>query len=228
VLQIKKYLNRRLTAWQSLFVVATIAGVACLGYFACRFISAKIFQAKVEAALPKVCEAIRKERGTVLSAIEAYKAHFGFYPPDSAAGGGPQIANAVTNPLLYELVGAVLNPASEMYELGGLEPAEAKFVREFLNTTGFVNSGSTTGQVVRFLPFTNFPAAQLHDDPDVFAVGFQIFWADIPPETAWEFGISTWRYVRSGATHNPGKFDLWIEVKTSSKTVTIGNWREVE
>jgi hypothetical protein len=69
---------------------------------------------------------------------------------------------------------------------------------------------------------------QLHDDPDVFAVGFQVTLMELPPEVMWEFDISPWRYTCSLPTNNPGKFDLWIEVKAHDKMVTIGNWKGVE
>ena len=69
---------------------------------------------------------------------------------------------------------------------------------------------------------------QLHDDPDVFALGLQIFSAGVPDETLWEFVIGPWQYVSSSPPRNPGKFDLWIEVKTKKRSVTIGNWKEAE
>lgn len=47
------------------------------------------------------------------------------------------------------------------------------------------------------------------------------------PRRWWEFEVSSWRYVSSSPANNPGKFDLWIEVKTKSQTVTIGNWKSV-
>jgi len=50
----------------------------------------------------------------------------------------------------------------------------------------------------------------------------------VAPEVIWEFDVSPWRYVSSAPTNNPGKFDLWNEVKTKIRTVIIGNWRAVE
>jgi hypothetical protein len=72
------------------------------------------------------------------------------------------------------------------------------------------------------------PARQLHDDPDVFAAGFTVPCAGLASEVVWEFDVSSWRYVSSSPTNNPGKFDLWIEVKTKRQTVTIGNWKAVD
>jgi hypothetical protein len=40
--------------------------------------------------------------------------------------------------------------------------------------------------------------------------------------------FSSWRYVCSATTNNPGKFDLWMELKTKDRTITIGNWKTVQ
>ncbi|SRR6266567_1404597 len=74
-----------------------------------------------------------------------------------------------------------------MVELPGMEMAEIGFVKGVFNSTGFVNSGSSAGAVKHFLSLEKSPVRQLHDDPDVFAAGFQIFSAGIPDETRWEF-----------------------------------------
>jgi hypothetical protein len=37
-----------------------------------------------------------------------------------------------------------------------------------------------------------------------------------------------WRYLSTQPTQNPGKFDLWIEVKAGRRKLVIGNWKEAE
>jgi hypothetical protein len=88
-----------------------------------------------------VSAAIREQPRELLSAIEAYKAHFGVYPPDHVVSRQPLVVDAVKNPLLYELAGVIYNPTNKMFQLGGLEAADAKYVKEFFRLDGFKNCG---------------------------------------------------------------------------------------
>jgi hypothetical protein len=199
-----------------------------LGYVAYEFITAKLLEAKVNAALPKVCAEVRNQRGKLVNAIEAYKAQFGVYPPDHVLSRQPLVVDPVTNTLFYELVGVIYSPTNKMFQAGGMEAAEEKYVKDFFQIEGFKNCGQTPDTITKFLKIEPVPARQLHDDPDVFAVGFQVPYVGIPPEVVWEFDASPWRYVSSSPTNNPGKFDLWIELKTKYQRVVIGNWKAVE
>jgi len=55
-----------------------------------------------------------------------------------------------------------------------------------------------------------------------------VFATDLDRQVAAGIDASSWRYVSSSPTNNPGKFDLWIEVRTKQQSVTIGNWKSVE
>jgi hypothetical protein len=224
---LKKCLSRRLTAREAVGAVVLIAALSAAGYYGYRFVAARILEAKVEAALPEVCAEIRAQRATIVGAIENYKKEFGFYPPDNVVSRQPLVVNAYTNPLLYELVGTVID-GNGMVRLPGQELAAFEFVKQFLNTTGFVNSGVSTGAVKQFFSLQKSPITQLHDDPDVFAVGFQLTSTNVPYEVFWEYQFGPWQYVCSAPVHNPGKFDLWIEMKTKRRTVVIGNWKAVD
>lgn len=228
MIRIKQYFNRRLTGRETVVIVAAVAMLAGLGYLAYVFIVAKVLEARVNAALPKVCAAIRQQRGELLKAIGAYKAQFGVYPPDHVLSRQPLVVDPVTNTLLYELVGTVYNPTNKMFQVAGLEAAEEKYVKEFFQCDGFKNSAESADKVKRFLAIEPVPARQLHDDPDVFAVGFQVPSEGVAPEVFWEFETSPWCYVSTAPTNNPGKFDLWIELKTKNQKLVIGNWKEAE
>ncbi len=228
MLQLRQYFSRRLSPRETVIVILAVAMVAGFAYCAYRFISAKVLEARVKAAMPAVCAAIREERGKLVSAIEAYKAHFGGYPPDHVISRQPRVVDPVTNTLLYELVGVIYNPTNNMFQVGSLEAAEAKYVKEFFQCDGFKNCAETPAGITRFLKIEPLPARQLHDDPDVFAVGFQVPYEGIAPEVVWEFATSPWRYVSSSPTNNSGTFDLWIELKTRYQQLVIGNWRAVE
>jgi hypothetical protein len=224
----KQYLNRSLTVRQTLAVIFTLAALAALGYLAYEFVSAKVLEAKVAAATPRVCASIREQRQVLLSAIEAYRAHYGFYPLDNVISREPLVVDPVNNPLLYELAGVVSNSASKTFDLAGLEPADAHYVLDFFHFKGFNNSAENSSGLRRFLENEHLPARQLHDDPDVFALGFTRLYGDLPEEVLWELQVSPWRYVSSSPTNNPGRFDLWIEIRTRSQTITIGNWAAAE
>jgi hypothetical protein len=228
MLNLKQFLNRRLTGRQTAVAVLIVVVLAGLGYLAYDSITTAILDLRVQAAMPKVRAAIREQRRELLSAIDAYKAHFGVYPPDHVVSRQPLVVDAVKNPLLYELVGVIYNPTNKMFQLGRLKAAEANYVKEFFQCDGFKNCGEKPEQIKRFLTAVDLPARQLHDDPDVFAIGFFIRDERISPEVEWEFDVSSWRYVSSSPTNNPGKFDLWIEVKTKKRTVAIGNWNAVD
>ncbi len=228
MLSIRHYLTRRLTGREAAAVVVIVATLAGLGYLTCKFITARLLEARVSSATPKVCASIRQQRRALLGAIEAYKAHFGIYPPDHIMSRQPLVVDPVNNPLLYELAGVTFNPTNQMFELGRLEPADAKYVKEFFHCDGFKNCGEQADQVKNFLPGVNLPARQLHDDPDVFALSFPLYSEPLDPAVMYEMDASPWRYVSTSPTNNPGKFDLWIELKTKTRTVTIGNWEAAQ
>ena len=228
MLEMKKYLNRRLTARQTVAIVALIAALAGLGYLSYTLVSAKILEAKVKASLPKVCAGIRDQRRVLVNAIEAYKTQFGFYPPDHVVSRQPLVVDAITNTLLYELAGVTYDPTNKEFQVGHLERADAKYVKEFFQCDGFKNCAENSNEVKHFLPDENPPVRQLHDDPDVFALSFPLYSEAVDPQVMWEFQVSSWRYISSNPTNNAGKFDLWIELKTKNQTVTIGNWKTVE
>jgi len=202
--------------------------LAGLGYGVWSFVSAKLLEARVGEAAVRLSGEIREQRNEIVSAIEAYKTHFGFYPPDNVISRNPLRVDAVSNRLAYELIGFVHNPTNRLYQAGRLEAAEAEFVNHFFHTDGMTNSSQHEEQVKHFLPAEYAYLRQLHDDPDVFALGCQMNYDGITPEMSVEIDISTWRYACFVATDNPGKFDLWLELRAGRQTTTIGNWKAAE
>ncbi|HEV2394180.1 MAG TPA: hypothetical protein VG146_17645 [Verrucomicrobiae bacterium] len=222
----KKFLTRRLTAGQAVVVIVLALILAGLGYLGYNLVSAAILEARVKAALPQVCSAIRNQRKVLLSAIEAYKSHFGVYPPDHLLSRQPLVVDAVTNTLLYELAGVVYNPTNKAYRLDRMEEADADFVKRFFGCD-FKNCSTNPAAVQNFLG--EFPPfRQVHDDPDTYLLSFALYSEPVEPELLYQMDSSPWRYVSSAPTNNPGRFDLWMEVWTKTRKVTIGNWKEVE
>ncbi len=225
---LKEYFNRRLTRRETVIIIVILAALAGVGYASWQFIAEKILEARVNAAMPTVLEAIRAQRAQLVAAIEAYKVQFGAYPPDHVLSRQPLLVDPVNNTLLYELVGAVYNPTNKTFRVDNLEVAEADYVRKFFQVDGFKNCAETKAGIKRFLTMDPVPERQLHDDPDVFAVGFQVPYESLAPEVFWEFNVSSWRYVSSSPTNNPGKFDLWVDLSTRTQKRTIGNWKSAE
>jgi|ERR1019366_6996959 hypothetical protein len=231
----KPQFTRRLNWREATGAVIVLAILSGLGYCAYPFAAEKMLEARVNAAVPKVCASIRRQRQSLINAIEAYKAHFGVYPPDHVLNRQPLVVDAVTNSLVYELAGVMFNSTNHQFRLGGMDAADANFVKHFFQCDGFKNSGERAEQITHFLPSPpslEVPLRELNDDPEIYVLAspMSVYSPDdeIAPEVRWEIDISPWRYICTSPTNNPGKFDLWIEVKTKSRTVTLGNWQAVD
>jgi hypothetical protein len=220
--------NRRLTPREVAFVLLIAVLLAAITWLAWRTISAHNLQTKIDAAFPKVCDGVRDQRRILVKAIEDYKARFGTYPPDHVLSRQPMVVDPVTNTLLYELAGVLYNPTNKLVQAANLEPAEESFVLKFLNCDGFKNVSESAEKIPRFIKMDHMPICQLHDDPDVFLLGSPISDVALEPDVLVKFEMGSWRYVSSAPTHNPGTFDLWVEVKTPKRSSLIGNWKDAQ
>jgi hypothetical protein len=225
---LKQYFSRPLTLREMGVAVLLLAVAAGLFYAAYSFAAAKILDARVEKALPAVCAAIRQQRRAILNALEAYKVQFGAYPPDHLISRQPTIVDPITNTLLYELAGVLYDPTSRKLQVAGLEPAEEDYVTNFFHCQRFKNWSQSRDQLKAFLSKNDSVSQQLHDDPDVFALSAAVDFSTIPQQLYWEINAGSWRYVSSAPTNNPGKFDLWVEIRHKDHTITLGNWKQVE
>ena len=227
-MKLKNYFSRKL-GWRETVVIVCLAGIfAGLGYAAYIFGSQKLLEAKVKASLPKMRSEIRVQLGTLVKAIEAYKVKFGDYPPDHVLSRQPLVVDPVTNTLIYELAGVIHDSTNNLLQLAGLEAAEFDYVTNFLQSGEMKNSGKSAGEITSFIDTKRLPFKQLHDDPDVFVLSFDPSFPTFSWDVLASVEVGSWRYVKSGATNNPGKFDLWIELRTKKSELTVGNWKAVE
>lgn len=172
------------------------------------------------------------ELNKLITKIENYHSKFGQYPPSNPS-------NAVTNQLFYELVGTV-------YSQGATPPGSATWTTKTGNETisyagvvnyfggvAFLNTGTNSGQVKSFyddIKASHF--AELSSNPDVeVLIGPVRGDKDAAPgaqaaELTATDGrkVNPWRYNSINPTHNPGKYDLWLEVKLGNDIEIIGNW----
>jgi prepilin-type N-terminal cleavage/methylation domain-containing protein len=164
------------------------------------------------------------EMAQIETAIDSYKAAYGFYPPDNPG-------NAVTNQLYYELIGTTNNSGSYVTLDGSAQITAANVPSAFSGVTGFMNcskagSGEDSPAGRNFLPglkpgqygsFTNsgnnFSITVLTTSvggPDLggLVVG----------------GVNPWRYNSSSPANNPGSYDLYVQLHVGGKTNLICNW----
>jgi len=171
----------------------------------------------------------------VETAIESYKAKYGFYPPDNPD-------NPAINQLYSALLGTTfddkVSPTSYT-TLDGSSSVANPVAKAFgTKVTGLVNStkgrggdegqpavqflrGVKPGQRMQVRPLANFctvlgmpldgPMLILQDGPIAFN----------NPSGA---KINPWRYNSSNPTNNPNSYDLWIDVLIAGKTNRFSNW----
>jgi hypothetical protein len=222
----KSLLRRDLTVTGAFLVIlAALAagGMLFLGY---RVYDAARARAHLRSSIPKLCEELSRQRQTLVSAIGAYKQALGSYPPDHVLKEKPLVIDAVTNQLLYELMGAVYSPTNDTFYTRDFSPIRGVDAKTFFNVGSFRNSGKTPATVPCFLKLTDLNStASISDRPhEVFLVAFWPNWEGVDAELLTQVDAATWCYNSSAPLHNPGTYDLWIEIRTALTNITCGNW----
>jgi hypothetical protein len=178
----------------------------------------------VDRAVPVVLAAMRGQRQALADAIAAYRLHLGFYPPAGKGGS----ASGLVNPLFYELSGTRRDETRQrVFDPTQKEPIQVAEMEKIFGMERFSNS----------LPFPNWPTNFLADKQlskkslfpggETFGVGLNESGA-VPDDAVDDFKISPWRYTTAPAVHNPGQFDLWIELDVRGRHYVVGNWPAVE
>ena len=180
----------------------------------------------------------RAEMERVATAIDRYKAAYGFYPPDNHL---PDTNRFLVNQLYYELTGTIytnrpqekvpvynsLNDPSVL-PLGGGDVEKAFGVGGFMNCTKPAG-GEDTGAARNFLPDLS---EKQYWRPPAFtnnnvAVTLLVTSVGGPDQTYKPLGVSDrnpWRYNSSSPTNNPGSYDLWVQLVIGKTTNLICNW----
>jgi hypothetical protein len=179
------------------------------------------------------------EMAKLETAIDRYKAAYGFYPPDNHVI--PIEPNqALVNQLYYELVGTTntaplgTDPNYHPLDGGGLDLSggtPAGFVYQAFGVGGFMNcsksgGGEDASAAKKFL--SDLRPNQTANISNIVAVTVLITAVGGPDTTYMPLGLNTsginpWRYVCPG-TNNPGSYDLWVQLAISGKTNLICNW----
>jgi type II secretory pathway pseudopilin PulG len=156
----------------------------------------------------------KTELKEVESWIANYKTQRGYYPPDNSG-------NPTTNQLYYELSGTVFS--NGVYRTLDGSATVATLPGAFGGSTvnGFMNTmkeprdeGMAAQKFIKELKPGQ--VAEIYSS-------LKILVGSVPDKDA---GVNPFRYVSTNPTHNPGSFDLWIDIYVQGKTLRISNWSE--
>jgi len=177
----------------------------------------------------------RVELTHIETAIEAYKAKLGFYPPDNPL----TPPDWTKNQLYYELLGTTLTTIAGQPTFQTLDGSA-----QVGNTTAsFQAAFGATTQVTRFMNCAKAGAGDDAPNAVKFLVGLKPaqFLAVNNPVTSTVLGLSIsgapvftraleeivpYGYNSSSPQHNPKSFDLWVDVLAGGKTNRVSNWSE--
>jgi len=181
---------------------------------------------------------VRAEMEQLESAMERYKAAYGFYPPDSSK----VVQNVPINQLYFELLGTtnIGTPASPIYQ--SLDDPTIQLPQSAVNNifgmSGIMNcskpgSGEDTPKAQNFLPNLrpNQICPAFTNSTDIHSFKMLITSVGGPdityqPLGVGIIGVNPWRYNSSNPTNNPGGYDLWIQLSIKGKTNLICNWNK--
>jgi prepilin-type N-terminal cleavage/methylation domain-containing protein len=171
------------------------------------------------------------EMAQLETAIDRYKAAYGFYPPDNTN-------NPAINQLYYELTGTTNLANGDFETLDGsstIAPADAT---SFFGVGGFINCTTTNSpedapKARDFLPdlkpnqigsVTNgLPGPNNYANLIVSSIDWPT--ATNAPISGAQTHNNSWRYNSSSPTNNPGAYDLWLQIVIKpGQTNLVCNW----
>ena len=165
------------------------------------------------------------------TAIDRYKAAYGFYPPDNPG-------NPLTNQLYYELVGTtnINNTPPLVFKTldGSLQIDSSQLTTVFGSSpgvSGFVNcskcasSGEDAPFAKNFLP--ELKPNQIGTNNGVTLLIGSVGGPYAQYQPLGQQDVNPWRYNSSSPTNNPGSYELWIQlVFAPGQTNLICNWNK--
>jgi prepilin-type N-terminal cleavage/methylation domain-containing protein len=161
----------------------------------------------------------RAELAKLVTVIENYNSKVKSYPPDNPG-------NTVTNQLFFELMGTTYNPTATTWTtLNSQETINQAALNSYFGGQAFLNTGDL-GQAKNFYgDIKSSHYALLRSNPDVAILVGPV--RGNPTNELTDVNgksVNPWRYNSSNPTHNPKKFDLWLEIKVGDEYEIIGNW----
>jgi type II secretory pathway pseudopilin PulG len=176
------------------------------------------------------------EMAKLETAIDRYKAAYGFYPPSPTTlptAGNP---SSLYNQLFYELEGTTGDGNSSYTNLDGSDIIKTTDVPlAFPGVGGFMNctkpaAGEDSPKARNFLP--DLPPNQIArwctnygNNFGVTLIKSSVGGPDAKNQPAGYQDVNPWRYNSSNPTNNPGSYELWIQlVFAPGQTNLICNW----
>jgi hypothetical protein len=207
-------------------MVVVILGLALLGFGIAGSVYARSRRAAREGeATARLCLEASRQRDRLIAAIQGYKQSLGSYPPDHVLCQTPLSVDAVTNQLLYELLGTVHDVTNNAFIPSGFPQIPASMVREFFGTESIRNSVEKPQQLRHFLNATNTMAVYpVQRRGPVGLLAIWPNWEGMEAELYSYFEMASWRYNSSSPEHNAGGFDLWLEIRTPRTNILVKNW----
>ncbi len=162
------------------------------------------------------------------TAIDRYKAAYGYYPPDSPASDGRR------NQLYYELVGTKYNQTNDTYTtLDGRSSLTTANVTAAFGVGGFMNCTKPGGGEDSSVAKNFLPDLKPNQLGTVIVGGVwvtNLITAVGGPDTTYQpldpgvYGVNPWRYISSNPVNSPGSYDLYVQLRISGQTNLICNW----
>jgi prepilin-type N-terminal cleavage/methylation domain-containing protein len=168
------------------------------------------------------------EMQKIETALERYKAQYGFYPP---AG-----KNVLKNPLYAELVGT-----TNVSDVGGglgfnsLDGNVQVMNPNEFGMSGFVNcskpgaGGESSQAATDFIGELKTTQIAYFTNLDNMGTNALLVVSVGGPDASYEpigfQGVNPWRYAYPG-TNNPSSYDLWVQLVISGKTNLVCNWSD--
>jgi prepilin-type N-terminal cleavage/methylation domain-containing protein len=216
-------LNRRaFTLIELLTVITIIAVLAAFTVPVLTSLKRREYISKTQAELAQLA-----------TAIDSYKAVYGFYPPGNANAVN-NLKSAMTNQLYFELLGTTnLDTSSGMFlTLDASAKISAADAGSTFGVGGFMNSSKPNGeessqQARSFLSGLkpNQSVILLTNAPDII-IKILVGSVGGPDQKYQPLGVSDvnpWRYVSPGV-NNPNGYDLYIQLVIGGKTNLVCNW----
>jgi hypothetical protein len=222
----RPFFNRKLTPKAGVLVVVSLVAAIGLGILAYPVYARARSMSHLRSSIPTLCQEVGRQRQILMAAIEGYKRALNSYPPDHLLSQAPPAVDAATNQLLYELLGTLYNSTNDTFYPSGFPQIRGIDAKRFFNTPRFKNSGEDTGTIGHFLKASDMGATiAITERPDTVALlSFWPAWQGVEPDLYQQIDIGTWCYNSSAPAHNPGGYDLWIQIRTPLTNIIIANW----
>jgi prepilin-type N-terminal cleavage/methylation domain-containing protein len=190
-------------------------------------LAALLFPAFSHVKEHSIIQHAQSEMAELETALERYKAAYGFYPPGSAS----TINNIPISQLYYELEGTTNNGSSFVTLDGSAQIQIADVPNAFSGVSGFINcskpgSGEDASVAQNFLP--DLKPNQIYypytnNDVPITLLVTSVGGPDPSYKPLGVSGLNPWRYRYPGV-NNPNSYDLWVQLVISGKTNLVCNW----